>query len=571
MYSMNYQKIEGQAIVEKSTDKTEVKKYSSRENLTEETDENGIKCTYTYNENAPEKLKDLPTRYREVNAEGNLITDETYTYDSNGNVIRSYDAIDGRVVETTYYEEDDTTTGKLKGEIKSEREYFLTDSGNQTSTETTYTYDASGKKTEVTTEKAGQYSVTTTRVYDVMGREISSTDTLGTTTTTDYDPFGRISKITAKQGEITDVVTRTYDKNGTLIKETDEDGTVYTYTYDNMNRVIEEGIQKGELSKVWTTDYSYGSVAVNTGKGTTKNTGHVQITTEKNPDGEILEQTYADIYGKTIRQKKNGLYVDYTYDREKHITASCQLGTNPDNENPVVTVYLYDKNGNTSGQVLNPVYNADSKTFTLTKDSLSQNVTYDSTGNVTSTTDGEGNKISYTYDAYGRITSVTQPSGEGEASNVIQYKYDEFDTNSKNGNTLNTVTDALGHTSVTTYNIAMQPVSVSDKGDGTVQAISQNYTYDNKGRVKERKGSLGTSSTYDYDGKDRVTAMHYKNASGAEELRTTYTYDKSDNITSMTDYNVAGTTATPYRYTEYKYDKLKRVTSVTEMNTKKEP
>lgn len=43
-------------------------------------------------------------------------------------------------------------------------------------------------------------------------------------------------------------------------------------------------------------------------------------------------------------------------------------------------------------------------------------------------------------------------------------------------------------------------------------------TYDNKGRVKERKGSLGTSSTYDYDGKDRVTAMHYKNASGAEEL-----------------------------------------------------
>ena len=217
-------------------------------------------------------------------------------------MIRSYDAIDGRVVETTYYEEDDTTTGKIKGEIKSEREYFLTDSGNQTSTETTYTYDASGKKTEVTTEKAGQYSVTTTRVYDVMGREISSTDTLGTTTTTDYDPFGRISKITVKQGEITDVVTRTYDKNGTLIKETDEDGTVYTYTYDNMNRVIEEGIQKGELSKVWTTDYSYGSVAVNTGKGTTKNTRHVQITTEKNPDGEILEQTYADIYGKTIRQ-----------------------------------------------------------------------------------------------------------------------------------------------------------------------------------------------------------------------------------------------------------------------------
>lgn len=570
-YSMIYQELEDQKVVQKSTEKTEVKKYSSRENVTEETDEDGVKSTYTYNENAPEKLRDLPTGYREVNAEGDIITDETYMYDSNGNVIRSYDAVDGRVVETTYYEEDDAAAGKIKGEIKSEREYFLNDSANQSSTETTYSYDSSGKKTEVTTEKSGQYTVTTTTVYDVMGREISSTDTLGTTTTIDYDPFGRISKITAKQGNITDVVTREYDNNGTMIKETDEDGTVYTYTYDNMNRVIKEGIQKGDLSKTWTTDYSYGSVAIDTGKGKKKNTKHVLITTEKNPNGDILEETYADTYGKIIRQKKNGLYVDYTYDRENHVLVSCQLGTNPENTDPIVTAYLYDKNGNASGQILNPEYSTEAKTFVVTKDSLTQNMTYDSTGNVITSTDGEGNTISYTYDAYGRITSVTQPSVEGEAANVTRYKYDEFDSQNKNGNTLNTVTDALGRTSVTTYNMAMQPVSVFDRGDGTVTAISQNYTYDSKGRVSEQKGSLGTSVTYDYDGKDRVTAKHYKNASGAEELRTSYTYDKSDNITSMTDYKVSGGTASPYRYTEYKYDRLKRMTSLTELNTSKEP
>ena len=39
-------------------------------------------------------------------------------------------------------------------------------------------------------------------------------------------------------------------------------------------------------------------------------------------------------------QKKNGLYVDYTYDREKHITASCQLGTNPSTWN----LYAYCAN-----------------------------------------------------------------------------------------------------------------------------------------------------------------------------------------------------------------------------------
>lgn len=140
IYSMTYQEVENQQVVEKKTEKTETTKYSTRENVTEQVDEDGIKTTYTYNENAPKNLRDLPTGIQEVNAEGDLITDTTYTYDSYGNVIRSYDSVDGLVVETTYYEEDDPVNGKVKGEIKSEREYFLNDSGNQTSTETTYSY-----------------------------------------------------------------------------------------------------------------------------------------------------------------------------------------------------------------------------------------------------------------------------------------------------------------------------------------------------------------------------------------------------------------------------------------------
>ena len=139
------------------------------------------------------------------------------------------------------------------------------------------------------------------------------------------------------------------------------------------------------------------------------------------------------------------------------------------------------------------------------------------------------------------------------------------------GNTQNIVTDALGRTSVVTYNITMQPISVSDKGNGSVTAISTSYTYDSKGRTSKETDSLGTSRTFDYDGKDRVTTAHYKNASGAEVLRTSYTYDKSDNVTTMLDYTVNGTTATLYRYTEFKYDRLKRLTSVTELNTNKAP
>ncbi len=570
IYSTVYQELEGQKVVEKTTEKTDTTKYSNRESITEEVDEDGVKCTYIYDQNAPEHLRDYPVGYQEVNAEGYFVLDERYTYDSYGNVIRSYDAIDGRVVETTYYEVDDPTTGKIKGEIKSEREYYINDSANDTSTETTYTYDAAGKKTEVQTEKSGQYTVTTTTVYDIMGREISSTDTMGTAATTEYDPFGRVKKITVKQGEITDVITYEYDANGTRVKEVAEDGTVYTYGYDNMNRLVKEGIQKDDLSKNWTTEYSYGSVEINTGKGK-ETVDHVLITTEKNPDGEIMEVTYTDTFGKIIRQKKDGLYVDYDYDTDGNVVASCKLGTDPNNENPVITAYLYDKNGNAAGQILNPGYDAETNAFTVTSDSLTQQMTYDSTGNVLTTTDGEGNTTSYTYDANSRLTSVTEPEITGEAASVTRYQYDQFDTASKNGNTQNIVTDALGRTSVTTYNITMQPVSIADKGNGSVSAISTSYTYDSKGRTSKETGSLGTSRTFDYDGKDRVTTVHYKNATGAEVLRTSYTYDKSDNVTTMLDYTVSGTTATLYRYTEFKYDRLKRLTGVTELNTNKAP
>jgi len=46
-------------------------------------------------------------------------------------------------------------------------------------------------------------------------------------------------------------------------------------------------------------------VVIHTGKGK-ETIDHVRITTEKNPDGEILAVTYQDTFGKTIRQKQNG-------------------------------------------------------------------------------------------------------------------------------------------------------------------------------------------------------------------------------------------------------------------------
>ncbi|MEO2239652.1 DNRLRE domain-containing protein [Dorea sp. YH-dor226] len=579
IYQSVYQVVENGRVVEKTIMKEDTTKYSEEKNVTEEVDEDGVKTTYEYG-NTAEKLKHLPTKRVEMNKEGQQITEETYTYDSDGNVIKTVDKVSGRIVETSYYKEDDIDGKYSKGDIQSETEYYNNDDSHKSSTEYQYSYDK-GEKKEVMKETSGQYSVTTTTIYDVMGREKRSTDTIGTTTVTEYDPFGRLSKVTATQGDITDVVTREYNDNGSLIKEVKEDGTIYSYSYDNMNRLVSETIQKDELNKSWTTEYTYGSVNLHTGKGR-QQVDHVLITTEKNPDGDILEVTYTDTLGRIIRQKQKGLYVDYVYNREGKVVTSCQLGTNPENENPVITLYLYDEGGNMSGQILNPGYDSQTKTYTVSGASLTQYMTYDSVGNMTSATDGMGVQTLYTYDAFGRITSVTLPGSSEGTDNTTRYAYDQFElktdgTSAKTGNTQTITTDAMGRTSVITYNTEQQVIRISDCGDGAegTNAVEQIYTYDSKGRTASVADRGGNKITYDYDGKDRITAIHYwkKSENGSadiEESRTCYTYDKSDNITKMVDYTVTGGTAVAYRYTGFSYDRLKRLTKLLELNTDKD-
>ena len=576
-YSMVYQELSDGKVVEKTTEKAETKNYNSSEELTEEIDEDGIRTTYKYPEQTGAASDHLPIEKQEKDAEGNFISYEKYTYDSLGNVTKIYEAVEDVTTVIEYYEADDPANGKIKGEIKSMVEYMGSGNYNNVSTKYEYSYDDSGRKTEIKTETSQEYKVTTTTVYDVMGRQIKETTVnealagsstkYTTVTETSYDALGRISTVKATQGDITDVVTREYDANGTLVKETQEDGTVYTYAYDSMNRVVKESIQKGGLNKTWTTEYGYGEVTIQNGKGT-ETVKHAQITTEKNPEGEILETTYADSLGKVVREKSQGLYVDYSYDKEGKVITKSVLGTNPNNEEPLVTLYLYDEGGNVTNQILNPSYDAETGCFTVAENSITQSMIYDSKGNVISTTDGEGQTITYTYDTCGRVTKTTLPANSSGSSNVTTVQYD---VRNADGTTSDIITDALGRTSVTTYNSTMQPIEVADKGDGSITAIKTNYTYNSKGLLSKSTGSTGTAITYEYDGKDRVTTVHYLNASGEEELRTCYTYDKSDNVTVMRDYKVSDGSATLYRYTGYTYDRLKNLTGFTEIDTTTEP
>ena len=97
-----------------------------------------------------------------------------------------------------------------------------------------YTYDSNGNILKTTeTTKDGKIS-TITRTYDCMDRVTSYTDCNGNTVKYSYDELGNLVSLTYPGGEI---VRYAYDKAGLLTTVTDEEGFVTSYTYDKVGRL----------------------------------------------------------------------------------------------------------------------------------------------------------------------------------------------------------------------------------------------------------------------------------------------------------------------------------------------
>lgn len=208
---------------------------------------------------------------KEVDGDGNVLYDNVYEYDEYGNVTSVYDKENNTTILTTYYTEDDPESGKLKGEVKSEKEILGTAANGdvQSSTSYSYTYDDQGNKTEVVKETLDGITSTTTTITDAMGRILHEEEPGKKQTDYVYDGLGRLVRTTCTYSDgATDVIEKRYNDNGALVWEKQQDGTENSYTYDNMNRVTGEVVTKGNLTKEWTTTYGYQSVSVYDGSRT---------------------------------------------------------------------------------------------------------------------------------------------------------------------------------------------------------------------------------------------------------------------------------------------------------------
>lgn len=293
------------------------------------------------------------------------------------------------------------------------------------------------------------------------------------------------------------------------------------YTYDSLGRQIGDGTSNNNSA----TDATYIT------KTSTFYDDNGNVTTVK------TRLSYDSVTGIETTVDAN-----YTYDNLGRLETSTN--PDPDGASSLVagkTTYAYDLNGNLLSKsvrigttdvnkvaVTNYGYDALNRLISTTEPGPTNNrpittKTYDRAGELTSTTDAEGNRTRYVYDYAGRVTEEISPERYTRS-----YTYNEFgelvQQKDRDGRITAWEYDALGRvTKEKWFNSDQNPSSAIP-----VHTIMNEY--DSFGRLLAIKEGDNTSNpstvtiSYTYDNKDRVTKVTGTNV-GAQGYSIEYSYD----------------------------------------------
>lgn len=510
--------------------------YDARDNVLSSTDFDGNTTTYTYN--ARGKVLTV------TDPEGRTTTN---VYDANDNLLETtspeggvtkytYDARGNRLTMTDPLGKVTTFTYDAAG-----RELTSTDPlGNVT----TRTYDANGRTLSETTPLG-----TSSATFDLAGRQLTATDAIGGVRTVGYDPSGDGTRVSSLSGPGGHLAGLDYDMAGQLTSRTFPGGSDDGVVYDAEGRVTSRTDRDGR-----TTSYEHDALG--------------RQTKIIHPDGSTVVMTYDAVGRLKTRTDERGHTTSYAYGPNTQ-TITDPLGK--------VTVHVLDSQGrrvktiDALGRETSFTYDsAGNLTSTTFDDGATFTTTYDQAGRKVSETDQAGRTTHYAYDALGRLEEVTDALG-----GVTTFTYDFA------GNLL-TQTDANGHTTTMTYD-AVGKLSTRERPEGEVES----FTYDARGHLATRTDFGGETTTFTHDALGRLlektlpdgTVVTYaytpaglrtqaggdsyeydvrgrlvkETKSSGEVL--TYTWDAAGNRTSVT---------TPQGTTTFAYDALNRLTSVTD-------
>jgi RHS repeat-associated protein len=425
----------------------------------------------------------------------------------------------------------------------------------QNNDHTTYTYNTT---THLITgvRQPKYYGVTTSptpamsMVYDSSERVTSQTDQTGHTTTFTYGPSTSPSLVAGQ--------TLVTDPSGGQTLDTYQSGLLTSET---------KGYSTAAAS---TTSYTYDPVTLGVSTVTDPD-GNVETfayddqgnkISESNGLGQTTAYTYDALGDMTAKIDPLGVETSYGYDQAGHIATSS--GTNNGTltyglPTSVTTTQLQqsaeivDANpGTMPTRTVNYYYDTAAhpgdRTRVVDANNNTTTTTYDSYGNVASTTDQVGDVTKYGYNTgTGWLTSKV--SGNGVAAGTVPgctppakgcttYAYDPY------GRLIQT-TDSLGHTTKSTYDANGNVLTSTDGNNNTTT-----YAYDADNRQTSVTNPDTTVSRTDYNPNGTIA-----DTIDAGNNKTTYTYDSQGRKLSQTDPD--------NRTTSYTYDATGNILTVT--------
>ena len=342
-------------------------------------------------------------------------------------------------------------------------------------------------------------------VYDANGNITSVTDLQKKNTTYEY-ANNNLTKITLPSGA---KQTYTYDSYHNVSTATSPEGMVSSFTYDtygNNTKVTVGGssqTQKISATAAYTSDGNQ-LASVTDALGNTTTYGY---------DTQTGVLNWVQSSGQTETTRTN-----YTYDSRFRTTGvsqgSAQVG------------YTY------SGELLGAIssasgteYSFDYGAFDLVnsvqvgqRTLISHTYSTDANRNLTQSTYGNGDSVSYTYDSLGRTTGKSYENGD-----TVDYIYDN------NGNLGILKDSATSRNTQYFYDFQNRLMRYEESGQGYSNAVQWGYDDENNlsSQTQTLNGNTYTTQ-YTYDKDNRLTKTTVGNVSAS------YTYDAYGRMTGIT-------------------------------------
>lgn len=499
--------------------RTESFTYDASGNLTDVIDFGGGHWQFTYDAAHRMLTMRSPKFFGDTSTSPSPVT--TNHYDAQGRVDSQTDPL-GRTTAFDYT--------SIPGSTK------VTDPKGNVSVDT-YQY---GLRTAATKGYGTSIAATSTFAYDpnTLGL-IKVTDPVGHTTTMTYDQNGNRTSITDALGHLS---SATYNALNDQTSATDPNGVTTTATYDSAGNLLSKSTPINGSSA--TTTFTYGD-----------STHPGDLTKITDPNSHPTTKTY-DRYGNVASSTDAiGDKTTFTYNTDGWMLTKVAPRGNVTGANAAAftTTYDHDNFGRVTA-TKDPLWSAANPSAHRTT------TAYDANGNVTSSTDGNGQTTTYSYDPSNQQTAVTKPDGTVLASaywpdgtlktqvdgngDITTYAYDALGR-------LTTQTDPLNRVTTYSYDAAGNLTGKADAGGscGSTPLLCTTYSYDAANRMTGVTYSDGTVAiSYVYDSKGQRTSM----TDGAGT--TTNTWDSLGRLTNQT--NGTGTAVS------YSYDKVGNLTGL---------